>query len=222
MVNNWCQTTEMGFFFWAIFLCIRGSDLVIVIWHAEPSKWNKSLLCCQGLQSAVRKKSKPNQLLETGRFCYCRGLSVLEGLSCAKPNCFSFHQCCCKTLKSYWHTNYSCFQPKFHLPPVNNSCALAEESRELWLLPALTHLISNGISQNLCPGTATSRAWSCWQGRIHWVTVQVQSSCSESQSNQGNAWLLHWKIIIIKKKEQTKQMFGLFCFLLLPRCNVFL
>lgn len=128
-----------------VFLCIRGSDLVIVTWNAKPSKWNQALLCCQGIQSAARKESKQNQVLETGSFCYCRGLCMLKGLSCAKPNCFLFHQCCCKILKSFWHTNDSSVQTRFCLPSVDNGCALAGGNREIWLCLAVIHWFQMGF-----------------------------------------------------------------------------
>lgn len=171
-----------------VFLCIRGSDVVIVIWHAEPSKWNQGLLCCQGIQSLVRKESKPNQVLEKEVFVCRKEVLVFlfaEAYLCLRvcpvqsQISFLFHRCCCKTLKSYWHTNYSCFQTKFHLPSVNNGCALAEENREIWLLPALTHLVSNGISLVLWAPFHPALPW--WQVGIQWVTVQMQSSCFGSQ-----------------------------------------
>lgn len=79
------------------------------------------------------KESKQNQVLETGSFCYCRGLSMLEGLSCAEPNCFLFHKCCCKILKPYWQTNYSCFQTKFCLSSKEWLCPCRWEQRDLTL-----------------------------------------------------------------------------------------
>lgn len=107
---------------------------------------------------------------------------MLKGLSRAKPNCFLFHQCCCKILKSFWHTNDSSVQTRFCLPSVDNGCCPCRwEQRDL-TLPSCDPLIPDGISQSVCPGAITSRAWNCCSTRAALQDVPGPLRLSDRQN----------------------------------------
>lgn len=114
--------------FLCIFVCVRRSDLVIVIWHAKPSKLNKGLLCCQGIQLVARKRQQTKSSSKERQEVFVTAEAYLHLRICPQHK-FAFY-CIRVAAKFYWHTNYLCFQIKVCLPSANNGFASADKRNQ--------------------------------------------------------------------------------------------